>query len=141
MLNNRLRKENFINLGVNRINVNMEKVLSNPPGHSVNRKVFENYIELAYEASMSKLRWKNMEDEYKKLDDKVSNYVNINYSHSEKVINFNNMRASEMKCNKRVTTVESFDIEFETKLSNLKKNVLKHLKIGNVYLIIKSSVT
>ena len=49
-----------VNLGVDGINVNMEKILSKPPGHTVYRKVSTENMEIAVEESINKLKYKNL---------------------------------------------------------------------------------
>ena len=90
-------KNKVVNLGCDRVNVNMEKVLSKPPGHPVYRKVHKENVEMSIEEAMVKLRYSNIENKPNgKTKDDIQDNEQISKD-MEKVINFNSMKATEMK--------------------------------------------
>ena len=57
-----------VNLGVEKLDKNVEKVLCNPPGHAVYKKINEDDIEIAYEESIAKYRWSIVQKNKNKKD-------------------------------------------------------------------------
>ena len=117
--NNKVVKINY-----DRMDVNMEEILSKPPGHTVYRKVSRENVEISAEEAFCKLRYNKV---YENTVKDVHNGLNSDkiYDMDMKVINFNNMKATEMKCNKRVNIIEPDDITFETKCEYLFSKVME----------------
>ena len=90
----------------------MEKILSNPPGHTVYKKVCRENVEMSMEEAIVKLKYGNF--------DKENSIVDMCQT-----INFNTVKATQMKGNKRVKIVDPSDIALETKCENLKIEVMK----------------
>ena len=105
-----------INLGFDDMNVNMEKILSKPPGTTVYRKIKRQNVEIAIEEGFNKLKYETIE---------YQNTVEDEEYNEDVVICFNNKRATDMKNNKRVHLMEPNDIALETKCENLKLKLLE----------------
>jgi len=91
-----------VNIGVDNIDENIEKILSKPPGHRIYDGIKVNKVEERIEESFAKLRLKKINVD--KAVDIVAPVTDVNNvdEESDKLFSLRNMKATDMKCNKRV---------------------------------------
>ena len=111
-----------VNLGVDNVNENVQKLLSKPPGYRIFKDIKTNDVDVNVEETFAKLRI-NM------LNDDTENNVHNVSKNQQNSVTLKNIRATDMKYNKRVFFVDSYDLNFETKCSNLKIELLKVLQM------------
>ena len=113
-------KNKPVNLGVGEIDKNIKKVLSRPTGYALYKDVKSNDVEVSIEESFAKMR----------LNKIYKNKPQINSDEmDENKIDFRNSRATDMRCNKRVHLINPSDFELETKLGNLKIELMKGFNV------------